>query len=392
MSDGKPDYACLSFNGLSRGEIVTDQFADRGLTISSANADNPVMIFDSARPTGGDYDLRNKKLKKVLILSEDGDSSDPDDNAGGGTFIFEFEREAKVRKLTFLDTEQASTLRFYDADGALITTLTGPRTHDGGKARKWLGVEGVSRMEVDMVSSGALDNLIYELAPATKTVIDDTATASIVVNGLLNLNLNPIAADNGFVFQEGAEASVVGNVVTDLGGDLDTNDTDPDGDDADLTVKSVTVDGQTILAGEEFTMLSTLLMQEVRLTVGSNGDVTFDDQGNFGALSGGQMDYISIDYTVQDLDGGEDSANLVVTVVGQDEAAEVEYNILFLVDASSGLAETGDHGLFQFTDPVDLNGDGRANTVLDAELAAVQQFVDQLGAIEGLSTDVEIGV
>ncbi len=392
ITNGQTDYACLSFNKLKRGAIVTDQFADKGLTISSADSDNPVMIFDTARPTGNDYDLRTRNLKKVLILSEDGDANDPDDNAGGGTFIFNFEREARVKKLTFLDTEQAATLRFYDAEGDLITTLMGPRTYNGGQARKWLGVEGVSRMEVDMVSSGALDNLIYELAPQTETVIDDTATAKIVVNGLLNPNLDPIAADNGFVFREGAEASVVGNVVTDLGGDLDLNDSDPDGDDADLTVKSVTVDGQKVLAGEEFTMLSTVLMQEVRITVASNGDVKFDGQGNFTSLARGQMDFISIDYTVQDLDGGEDSANLVVTVVGEDEPPEVEYNILFLVDASSGLADSGEHGLFRFTDPVDLNGDGRANTVLDAELSAVQQFVDQLGEIDGLGLDVEIGV
>lgn len=393
MSDGQTDYACLSFNGLSRGTIVTDQFADRGLTISSANSDNPVMIFDTARPTGHDYDLRTRNLKKVLILSEDGHSSDPDDNAGGGTFIFDFEREAKVKKLTFLDTEKASTLRFYDADGTLITTLTGPSTRDGGQARKWLGVEGVSRMEVDMVRSGALDNLIYEFAPATSTVIDDTATAKIVVNGLLNPNLDPTAVDNGFAVQEDADAFIVGNVITDAGGDIDAMDSDPDGDDADLTVKSVTVNGQTIEAGQKFTMLTNVLMQEVRITIASNGDVTFDGQGKFGALADGQMDFVSFNYTVQDLDGGEDSANVVVTVVGEDETPlQAEYNILFLVDASAGLASGDEHDLFLFTDPVDLKGDGAENTVLDAELSTVQQFVDQLGALSGFSTDVEIGV
>ncbi len=390
---GPDEYQCLFFNHLATGEIITDQFASAGLTISSANAANPVMIFDSANPTGGDFDLATSNLGKVLILSEDGNSANPDDNAGGGTFIFDFERAADIDSITMLDTEEpAPQIRLYGEDGMLLNTITGPVTADGGQGVAQINTAGVFRMEIELQGSGALDNLIYELAPQTETVIDDTATAKIVVNGLLNPNLDPIAADNGFVFREGAEASVVGNVVTDLGGDLDLNDSDPDGDDADLTVKSVTVDGQIILAGQEFTMLSSELKQEVRITVASNGDVKFDGQGNFTSLARGQMDFISIDYTVQDLDGGEDSANLVVTVIGEDEPPEVEYNILFLVDASSGLADSGEHGLFQFSDPVDLNGDGRANTVLDAELSAVQQFVDQLGEIDGLGLDVEIGV
>lgn len=393
VSSGEADYVCLSFNGLTRGTIVTDQFADDGLTISSANSANPVMIFDSANPTGGDHDLWTYNLKKVLILSEDGNSNNPDDNAGGGTFIFEFEREAWVKKLTFLDTEQASTLRFYDADGELITTRVGPTTSDGGQARKWLGVDGVSRMEVDMVSSGALDNLIYELAPAAETVIDDTATATIVVNGLLNPNLDPIAEQNDYNVTEDAGPVVIGNVILDAGGDIGVMDSDPDGDIADLSIKSVTVDGQTFQAGEAFTVLSSTLMAEVTVTVASNGEVTFDDMGNFDVLNDLETDLVSFDYTVQDLDGGEDTANVMVTVLGEtDEPPQVEYNILFLVDASAGLSDGEEHGLFLFTDPTDLNGDGVSNSVLDAELSTVQQFVDRLGALPDFSTDVEIGV
>ena len=68
---------------LTAGTIITDQFT--GLTIRSDVLD--VMIFDTANPTGGDQDLASDTLGNVLILSEDGDSTDPDDNATGGTFI-----------------------------------------------------------------------------------------------------------------------------------------------------------------------------------------------------------------------------------------------------------------------------------------------------------------
>lgn len=639
VSTGQTEYKCLSFNGLTRGTIITDQFASDGLRISSANSANPVMIFDTANPTGNDQDLRTDNLREVLILSTDGNSNNPNDHAGGGTFIFEFEREATVKKLTFLDTEQASTIRFYDVDGNLITTRTGPTTADGGQARKWFGVENVARMEVDMVSSGALDNLVYELAPATETVIDDTATAKIVVNGLLDpnappvaednvyatdqnteimanfvldadefngvdsdpdgdtltvtevivnggaiafdtattvtmddglftgtltiatdgsytftpgadmvglgatdntrltfkytitdgedeataevrieiagrndgpvaqnnayvtdqntaisnnfildddavagqdadddgdaltatevivngaaiafdtattvttddglfsgtltvsadgsyaftpgadmialgvddttrltfdytitdgsedasaqvtidiagLNDDPTAEDNFYVVTEDAAAAVIGNIVTDPGGDAGAIDSDPDND--PLAVKSVQVGGTTFLAGETFFVTSTTLMQEVAVTVGSDGSLTFDDQGNFDALNSGETDIVTFEYTVQDGNGGEDNANVTVTILGEDDTPpQVEYNILFLVDASSGLDDGNAHGLFLFTPPADLNGDGNFNTVLDAELATVQQFVTALGALNGFSTDVEIGV
>lgn len=636
---GETEYKCLSFNGLSKGTIVTDQFADDGLTISSANAANPVMIFDTKKPTGGDRDLKTKNLKKVLILSEDGDSSDPDDNAGGGTFIFEFDRDATVKRLTFLDTEQASTIRFFDRDGNLISTQTGPTTPDNGQAKKWFGVEGVARMEVDMVSSGALDNLIYELQPTTETVIDDTATAKIVINGLLDPNAPPVAEDNvyatdqntainanfvldddefngidsdpdgddltvtevivngaaiafdtpttvttddgmftgtltvatdgsytftpgadmvalgatdntqltfGYTITDGEEEAsaevrieiagrndgpvaqdnayatdqntaisnnfildndaiagqdsdddgdtltttavvvngaaiafdtatavttddgmfsgtltvsadgsydfapgadmialgvddttrltfgytitdgsaestatvtidiagvndaptaednfyvviedaapaTIGNIVTDPGGDAGGVDSDPDND--VLTVKSVEVGGTTFFPGDTFMVTSSVLMQEVAVTVAADGSLTFDDQGNFDALNAGETDNITFEYTVQDGNGGEDNANVTVTIVGEDDAPpQVEYNILFLVDASSGLDDGDPHGLFLFTPPADLNGDGNVNTVLDAELATVQQFVDTLGGLSDFSTDVQIGV
>ena len=173
----------LDFNALARGTVVTDQFAANGLTISSANANNPVMIFDSAAPTGGDWDLATSNLGKVLILSEDRDSNDPDDNAGGGTFVFSFDRPADLSSITFLDTEEpVPVLRFFDANGALITTINGPSTPDGGQAVANFDVTGVSRLEVQLKGSGAIDNLKYSF-PAEICEKEDTATVTIIVEG-----------------------------------------------------------------------------------------------------------------------------------------------------------------------------------------------------------------
>lgn len=59
---------------------------------------NRAMIFDTMNPTGGDSDLASPfpagndpgLYGNALIISEDMDSNDPDDHAGGGivTFLF----------------------------------------------------------------------------------------------------------------------------------------------------------------------------------------------------------------------------------------------------------------------------------------------------------------
>ena len=57
-------------------------------------ANHPAMIFDSADPTGGDNDLATVDQQNILIISEDADSTDPDDNAAGGTLIFHFRKSS----------------------------------------------------------------------------------------------------------------------------------------------------------------------------------------------------------------------------------------------------------------------------------------------------------
>ena len=70
------------------GTLVLD-----GVTITAIRAQDSdgnfddAMIFDAANPTGGDSDLTQVSHGNVLIISEDGDSSDPDDNGRGGTVV-----------------------------------------------------------------------------------------------------------------------------------------------------------------------------------------------------------------------------------------------------------------------------------------------------------------
>ncbi|WP_068111491.1 Hint domain-containing protein [Tropicimonas marinistellae] len=123
------------------------------------------MIFDTARPTGGDRDLHTHNLHKVLILSEDGDTRDPDDNAHGGTLVFDFDRAAAVESLRVLDTEEGGSVACFDAEGTLIKKVALPHTADNGQADVEIDAEGVYRMEVTLAGSAAVDNLCFAIDP-----------------------------------------------------------------------------------------------------------------------------------------------------------------------------------------------------------------------------------
>ncbi|MBU2866289.1 Hint domain-containing protein [Pacificibacter marinus] len=154
----------LDFNDLTTGEVVGNQFISDGVTISSASASNPVMVFDTANPTGGDSDLASSTLGNVLILSEDGDSTDPDDDASGGTFVFDFADVSTVNSLTFLDMDNGvGTVTLFDVDGAVIATIPTPTTANGGVATLDIDTAGVASMTVSLPGSGAIDNLSYSV-------------------------------------------------------------------------------------------------------------------------------------------------------------------------------------------------------------------------------------
>ncbi len=164
----------IDFEDLKTGDIVGQQFRSDGVTISSSSTNHPPMIFDSDNPTGGDRDLATDNNGHILILSEDGDRCDPDDNAGGGTLLFDFDAPVRVESLDFIDIDgRGNALRLYDEDGNLIDTLPLPITGNGGVGTLNVGVDDVARMEVVMTGSGAIDNVDFVL-PAPDGVVSGT--------------------------------------------------------------------------------------------------------------------------------------------------------------------------------------------------------------------------
>ena len=178
----------LTFEELQAGDIVTEQYAGLGIHITTDDpVAHPAMIFDSFNPTGGDPDLGTPNrdfggpgigvggefgqpgqnsipLGKVLIISEDGDQTDPDDNAGGGTIIFTFDVAVELHSVGILDIDGAESMGVVTAyNGAGDVVASGTMQPLGDNSHQDVPVEasGVRRIEVWFPSSGSVTDIFF---------------------------------------------------------------------------------------------------------------------------------------------------------------------------------------------------------------------------------------
>ncbi|MEM9220368.1 MAG: PPC domain-containing protein [Cyanobacteria bacterium P01_F01_bin.150] len=157
------DFESSNQGNLKAGDVVSDQFG--GLTIEAAD-DLTAMIFDSANPTGGDKDLASDTLGNILIISEDGDSADPDDNAKGGTLMFDWDGVVNVESLGLLDIEEAGGMvTLYGADDTTVLTtidIVG------------LGNNSIQSLNIDAVNVGKMDVLLGGSGAVTEIILSDS--------------------------------------------------------------------------------------------------------------------------------------------------------------------------------------------------------------------------
>ena len=196
----------IDFEGLNAGDIVDEVFGDGGsgpIAVSGVNPgfpdDNAAMIYDSSCPpdgrpfdcSGADADLgtpnetfggpgrgaggevdgpnpNGTAQGNLLIVSEDLDSNDPDDaDVVGSTLVFDFSALGSVRveSMVLIDVEPSepnTVVRFNDDPS---TDVELPDTGDNGKIVFDFGggpVGGVTKMEVIINGSGAIDSVIFE--------------------------------------------------------------------------------------------------------------------------------------------------------------------------------------------------------------------------------------
>ena len=148
----------VDFEGeeLAAGTMISDQYDYIGMTISTS-AEYGAMLFDTNNPTGGDFDLAASDLGNVLIISEDGDTNDPDDNANGGILTFEWDTLVDITGVGLLDIDEpGSSITFFDNNDRVIETLEIPELENNSFQELGFDVENVTRMDISFTASGAV--------------------------------------------------------------------------------------------------------------------------------------------------------------------------------------------------------------------------------------------
>ncbi len=152
----------FDFEIFDAGDIVS-QYGIAGVYgyRSSFNG-NQFMIFDSENPTGGDWDLEVNQ-GNIAIISEDNDSSDPDDNGAGGVFTFTFNKDVTFQAIDVIDIEgQHNKIKFYDANDNEITRQNLTISGNQDVATMNFNIQYVRKIVVSICESGAIDNLKFK--------------------------------------------------------------------------------------------------------------------------------------------------------------------------------------------------------------------------------------
>ena len=159
-----PSAVLIDFEGLVAG--AKGLFSIAGVTITAQRAQDDdgifddAMLFDSIVPTGGDTDLQTATQGNVLIISEDGNSEEPNDNDLGGVIIFEFDNPSLIFDILIIDSS-GGVIDTFGEDGLRIASFVLPAVPEGEQTQVVMDVAGVTRLEVNLFGDGAVDDLCY---------------------------------------------------------------------------------------------------------------------------------------------------------------------------------------------------------------------------------------
>jgi hypothetical protein len=203
----EPVEAVIDFEGIPPGTIVDTLYSGYGISGAPIEGHvivfgfNPVfgegintaMIFDATCPppggppppgdaafcSGNDADLFNPSFGNTIIISEDLDSSDPDDaDEQGERLGFEYTQlgdgdGAFIESLEVMDIEEDqgeledAKIIFYEGglDGTPVGEVDIPHTGNGNTAIVPVNIAGVEAMKVDLAGSGTINNIRFLSEP-----------------------------------------------------------------------------------------------------------------------------------------------------------------------------------------------------------------------------------
>ncbi len=201
----------VDFNSIAPGTVVTGDapgggivpgdtyFADFTLTgTNNGTGPNSLLIFDSAAPTGGDWDLGAPNnlcggpgigsggqpampgencapLGHLLIVASnvtdtspaDGLVDQPNDEAGGGVMRFDFTGPVQIMSAAFLDidNDEHVNITFYFQNNLAGTKYVGGLGNNSYQEVDLTLYEIIDRMDVEFSSSGALVSVDFSNRP-----------------------------------------------------------------------------------------------------------------------------------------------------------------------------------------------------------------------------------
>jgi len=147
------------YSDLSEGTILTNQA--KFFDVSATGGSGDAMIFDSncsgSACSGDDSDLGVWK-GNLVIISEDGDTSDPDDAAGGGVLTFTFRQTVKVRRLLLVDVEEGARVKAFHGTNLVFNKYV--TSYNKGTKTVYVehnhSLSDVDKVEVHLNGSGAV--------------------------------------------------------------------------------------------------------------------------------------------------------------------------------------------------------------------------------------------
>ncbi|MEL6584568.1 MAG: Ig-like domain-containing protein [Pseudomonadota bacterium] len=270
----------LDFEGIGEGTLINkiDDVTVEAFRRNEGQNTNSAMIFDSEDPTGGDDDLGTDNQGDILIISEDNNSSNPDDNFNGGLVRFTFDEPVTVEELKLIDNDEGTWIGWYDENWNLIDDVWVSGAGNNSLETIQINGDNVKYLQVNHQGAG-IDDVVYSTTQEVETPVFETANATITIVGETDPSI--AVADTDRTDEDTPES---GNVLdNDIAGDFD------------LAVTAVA--GGTV--GEVFEVTSEN-GRKATFILNADGTYTLTPTDGYDDLGVGETDTFTIGYSIGD--------------------------------------------------------------------------------------------